>query len=77
MIGQFRSSTFRPKNAWEARNFRHSAIVRVERSCTYLAKNVFCLYEPGYLGSAEKKEGTSWAQSIASSVFLTSLSSGS
>ena len=33
--------------------------------------------ELGYLGSAEKKEGTSWAQSIASSVFLTSLSSGS
>ena len=33
--------------------------------------------EPGYLGSAEKKEGTSWAQSIASSVFFTSLSSGS
>ena len=33
--------------------------------------------EPGYLGSVQKKEGSSWAQSIASSVFLTSLSSGS
>jgi hypothetical protein len=59
-------------------------LVRVEKVIAFLKKpglscqisSVWFEDEPGYLGSAEKKEGTR-APSIASSVFLTSLSSGS